>query len=111
MTEEVDAPWQPVKFTTGWKDACAVFFYFLITIVMHAVVQEYILDVSIINYITKTKKLIFGFSSTQRKNNYYSKMTFYNQEINLLKICNCICLSFLFFWLKKSNRLCNDYLK
>lgn len=39
-------PQQPIKYTTGWKDACAVFFYFLITIVMHAVVQEYIFDVS-----------------------------------------------------------------
>ncbi|XP_001606721.1 translocating chain-associated membrane protein 1-like 1 [Nasonia vitripennis] len=35
---------QPTKYTTGWKDACAVFFYFLITIVMHAVIQEYIFD-------------------------------------------------------------------
>ncbi|XP_046467635.1 translocating chain-associated membrane protein 1 [Neodiprion pinetum] len=34
----------PEKYTTGWKDACAVFFYFLITIVMHAVIQEYIFD-------------------------------------------------------------------
>lgn len=40
-------PPQLTKYTTGWKDACAVFFYFLITIVMHAVVQEYIFDVSI----------------------------------------------------------------
>lgn len=44
-TQEPDAPWQPQKYVTGWKDACAVFFYFLITIVMHAVIQEYILDV------------------------------------------------------------------
>lgn len=36
-----------IKYTTGWKDACAVFFYFLITIIMHAVFQEYIFDVSI----------------------------------------------------------------
>ncbi|XP_015118659.1 translocating chain-associated membrane protein 1 [Diachasma alloeum] len=43
-TAEPDAPWQPQKYSTGWKDACAVFFYFLITIVMHAVIQEYILD-------------------------------------------------------------------
>ncbi|KAI4494960.1 hypothetical protein M0804_001161 [Polistes exclamans] len=37
-------PTLPLKYTTGWKDACAVFFYFLITIVMHAVFQEYIFD-------------------------------------------------------------------
>lgn len=41
---EINTPWQPLKYTTGWKDACAVFFYFLITIVMHAVLQEYVLD-------------------------------------------------------------------
>lgn len=31
-------------FTVGWKDSCAVFFYTLIAIVMHALVQEYVLD-------------------------------------------------------------------
>lgn len=36
------------KYTIGWKDACAVFFYFLITIIMHAVIQEYIFDVGIL---------------------------------------------------------------
>ncbi|KAJ8885513.1 hypothetical protein PR048_011711 [Dryococelus australis] len=35
---------EPVQYMYGWKDACAVFFYFLICIVMHAIVQEYILD-------------------------------------------------------------------
>lgn len=44
LNQEPDAAWQPVQFSTGWKDGCAVFFYFLITIVMHAVIQEYILD-------------------------------------------------------------------
>lgn len=39
----------PMKYTTGWKDACAVFFSFLITIVMHAVFQDYIFDVSYIS--------------------------------------------------------------
>lgn len=34
------------RYTYGWKDFCAVFFYFLICIVMHAIIQEYILDVS-----------------------------------------------------------------
>ena len=34
-----------MKYTTGWKDACAVFFSLLITIVMHAVFQDYIFDV------------------------------------------------------------------
>lgn len=31
-------------YTYGWKDACAVFFYYLICIVMHAIIQEYVLD-------------------------------------------------------------------
>ncbi|XP_014206761.1 translocating chain-associated membrane protein 1-like 1 [Copidosoma floridanum] len=37
-------PPQPTKYTTGWKDACAVFFYFLITVILHAVIQEYFFD-------------------------------------------------------------------
>lgn len=48
-SQEENAPWVPPKFASGWKDACAVFFYFLITIVTHAVIQEYILDVSILS--------------------------------------------------------------
>lgn len=33
-----------IRYTYGWKDVCAVFFYFLICIVMHAIIQEYVLD-------------------------------------------------------------------
>lgn len=33
-----------ILYTVGWKDSCAVFFYTLIAIVMHALVQEYALD-------------------------------------------------------------------
>lgn len=31
-------------YTSGWKDICAVFFYTLICIIMHAILQEYVLD-------------------------------------------------------------------
>ena len=34
-------------YTYGLKDMFAVFFYLLICIVIHAVIQEYILDVSL----------------------------------------------------------------
>ncbi|CAH0390891.1 unnamed protein product [Bemisia tabaci] len=34
----------PILYTYGWKDACVVFFYFLIIIILHAIWQEYILD-------------------------------------------------------------------
>lgn len=33
-------------YEAGWKDSCAVFFYSLVCIVMHAILQEYFLDVS-----------------------------------------------------------------
>lgn len=32
----------------GWKDFATVVFYFFITIILHAVVQEYLLDVSLL---------------------------------------------------------------
>lgn len=38
---------EPFFYEAGWKDACAVFFYSLVCIVMHAILQEYFLDVSI----------------------------------------------------------------
>lgn len=47
VTNTTEDPTAVIKYATGWKDACAVFFYFLITIIMHAVLQEYIFDVSI----------------------------------------------------------------
>lgn len=37
----------PMTYTYGNKDLAAVFFYSLISIVMHAIIQEYVLDVSI----------------------------------------------------------------
>ena len=36
----------PTLYTNGMKDLFTVFFYLLICIVIHAVIQEYILDVS-----------------------------------------------------------------
>ena len=39
---------QTVLYSYGPKDLALIFFYFLISIVMHAVVQEYLLDVSFI---------------------------------------------------------------
>lgn len=58
VTNTTEEPMAMVKYTTGWKDACAVFFYFLITIIMHAVLQEYIFDVST-SKILNTYKNIF----------------------------------------------------
>nr|BAN20942.1 translocation associated membrane protein [Riptortus pedestris] len=44
VTVENGAPEVPFKYTYGLKDICVVFFYFLICVVMHAIIQEYILD-------------------------------------------------------------------
>lgn len=33
----------------GWKDCATILFYFFIAIILHAVVQEYLLDVSILS--------------------------------------------------------------
>ncbi|XP_028156005.1 translocating chain-associated membrane protein 1 [Ostrinia furnacalis] len=35
---------EPFLYEAGWKDGCAVFFYSLVCIVMHAILQEYFLD-------------------------------------------------------------------
>ncbi|XP_033121650.1 translocating chain-associated membrane protein 1-like isoform X3 [Anneissia japonica] len=43
-SEENKEPEQLTLYTYGMKDLCSIFFYFLITIVLHAVVQEYLLD-------------------------------------------------------------------
>lgn len=37
---------EPYFYESGWKDGAAVFFYTLICIIMHAILQEYVLDVS-----------------------------------------------------------------
>lgn len=37
-------PKEPYFYTSGWKDSFAVFFYTLICIIMHAILQEYALD-------------------------------------------------------------------
>ncbi|VVC87519.1 translocating chain-associated membrane protein 1 [Leptidea sinapis] len=35
---------EPFFYEAGWKDGCAVFFYSLVCIVIHAIIQEYFLD-------------------------------------------------------------------
>jgi hypothetical protein len=39
---------EPFLYESGWKDGAAVFFYTLICIIMHAILQEYVLDVSLL---------------------------------------------------------------
>lgn len=34
-----------VNYSNGWRDLCTIFFYSMCWIVVHAVIQEYILDV------------------------------------------------------------------
>ncbi|CAK9802596.1 Translocating chain-associated membrane protein 1-like 1 [Anthophora quadrimaculata] len=64
ITSDLEDPTVPMKYTNGWKDACAVFFYLLITIVMHAVFQEYIFDkVSKRLHLSKVKLAKFNESS------------------------------------------------
>lgn len=42
---ETNSPFdEEIRYTAGWKDSCAVFFYTLIAVVLHALVQEYVLD-------------------------------------------------------------------
>lgn len=36
----------PFSYESGWKDWCCVFFYTLICIIMHALLQEYLIEVS-----------------------------------------------------------------
>ena len=45
-TRNVTAPQfdEEILYTAGWKDSCVVFFYTLIAVVLHALVQEYVLD-------------------------------------------------------------------
>ncbi|XP_017764712.1 PREDICTED: translocating chain-associated membrane protein 1 [Eufriesea mexicana] len=64
VTSDTEDPTMPTKYTTGWKDACVVFFSLLITIVMHAVFQEYIIDkVSKRLHLSKVKLAKFNESS------------------------------------------------
>lgn len=64
VTSDIEEPTAPIKYTTGWKDACGVFFYFLITIVMHAVFQEYVFDkISKRLHLSKVKLAKFNESS------------------------------------------------
>jgi hypothetical protein len=50
---EYGVPLEVLRYTYGVRDACAVFFYFLICIVMHAIIQEYILDVSAARFVSR----------------------------------------------------------
>lgn len=44
VTGDIEDPKIPWLYTYGWKDAANIFFYTLICIVGHAVLQEYVLD-------------------------------------------------------------------
>ncbi|XP_020297643.1 translocating chain-associated membrane protein 1 [Pseudomyrmex gracilis] len=64
VTNTTEDPTALIKYTIGWKDTCAVFFYFLITIILHAVFQEYIFDkISKRLHLSKVKLAKFNESS------------------------------------------------
>jgi len=44
VTKEVEGQATKVNYTTGMRDLCTIFFYSMCWIVVHAVIQEYILD-------------------------------------------------------------------
>lgn len=44
---------------TGLKDLFAIFFYFLICIIFHAIIQEYALDVSNARRLSRRKIILF----------------------------------------------------
>ncbi|XP_060819189.1 translocating chain-associated membrane protein 1 [Bombus pascuorum] len=64
ITSDIEDPTMPMKYTTGWKDACAVFFSILIITVMHAVFQDYVFDkISKRLHLSKVKLAKFNESS------------------------------------------------
>lgn len=60
----------PYTYETGWKDWCAVFFYTLICIIMHAVLQEYVID-------KISKRLHLSKFKLQRFNDSFQLLVFY----------------------------------
>jgi len=60
----------PYSYETGWKDWCAVFFYTLICIIMHAVLQEYVID-------KISKRLHLSKFKLQRFNDSFQLLVFY----------------------------------
>ena len=52
-------------FQHGIKDLATTFFYMLVAIIMHAIIQEYVLDVSSASYLTTSKT--YGLSAVKTK--------------------------------------------
>ena len=44
--EKDSPPEEPIYYTNGSQDFAAIFFYTLIAVVVHAILQEYVIDVS-----------------------------------------------------------------
>ncbi|XP_011499145.1 PREDICTED: translocating chain-associated membrane protein 1-like 1 [Ceratosolen solmsi marchali] len=73
-------PPQPTKYTTGWKDPCAIFFYFLITIIMHAVIQEYIFD-KISKRLRLSKSKLSKFNESSQLVVFYALSVIWGMDI------------------------------
>ncbi|EFN85260.1 translocating chain-associated membrane protein 1 [Harpegnathos saltator] len=80
VTNPIEDPTTVLKYTTGWKDACAVFFYFLITIIMHAVLQEYIFD-KISKRLHLSKAKLFKFNESSQLIVFYIVFSFWAIDI------------------------------
>ncbi|XP_032683750.1 translocating chain-associated membrane protein 1 [Odontomachus brunneus] len=80
VTNSTEDPIVTTRYTTGWKDACAVFFYFLITIVLHAVLQEYIFD-KISKRLHLSKAKLFKFNESCQLIVFYIVFTLWAIDI------------------------------
>jgi translocating chain-associated membrane protein 1 len=80
VTNPIEDPTVVLKYATGWKDACAVFFYFLITIIMHAVLQEYIFD-KISKRLHLSKAKLFKFNESSQLIVFYTVFTLWAIDI------------------------------
>jgi len=48
----------PILYTYGFKDLCLVFFYTITAVIFHAIIQEYVLDVTIFEFELTNSQLI-----------------------------------------------------
>ena len=44
-------PGRVIEYSYGMKDACAVFFYAMICIIVHQIIQEYVIDVGVLVFV------------------------------------------------------------
>lgn len=97
-----EQPGEIPQYLPGIKDTAAVLFYSLICIIVHAIIQEYVLDVSFTSFLFIPTPKTFYTESFQETTSFQIKTgCIFHKRPTICFLCFICILEYWYWWVKK----------